>query len=230
MEQYNEYCRILGVQPGATAEEIKTAFRSKIKLHHPDRAENPQHTEEARKIIEAYHILKSGNRPRPEFYDDRHPASAQSAHAAHEAGRRAGERIFRAAFKDRKQTIFESVWSTFSEAMLADEEDYEPPPEPKARQYAPHRQTAPRPRSGSLDQAAEYLDRAEFSLRETVKKFNRRTNQSRRQWSKDYIFDLLQVQVLFRDVARRYPVMSGKALNRLRQIQELIVEIKALVV
>ncbi|MEQ9362745.1 MAG: hypothetical protein RIF32_00795 [Leptospirales bacterium] len=76
------------------------------------------------------------------------------------------------------------------------------------------------------DQAIEYYTRAEAVLRETVRRFERRSNRFKNSWVRDYIGELARVQVLFRDVSKRYPALSGKSLARVRQISELITEIK----
>lgn len=76
------------------------------------------------------------------------------------------------------------------------------------------------------DQAIEYYTRAEAGLRETVRRFERRSNRFKTNWIRDYIGELARVQVLFRDVSKRYPALSGKSLARVRQISELITEIK----
>src|SRR6185436_8765507 len=56
--------RVLGVSPGASAEELHSAYRRLVKLHHPDR--NGGSEESARRfaeIQEAYDEVRS--RPRP---------------------------------------------------------------------------------------------------------------------------------------------------------------------
>lgn len=53
----NEYSEILGVNPDATDEEIKKAYRQKSKIHHPDMGGNMQ---DFLKIQEAYENLING--------------------------------------------------------------------------------------------------------------------------------------------------------------------------
>lgn len=53
----NEYSEILGVNPDATDEEVKKAYRQKSKIHHPDRGGNMQ---DFLKIQEAYENLING--------------------------------------------------------------------------------------------------------------------------------------------------------------------------
>ena len=50
-----DYYEILGVSKGATAEELKKAYKKKSMLHHPDRGGD---TEEFKKVAEAYGTLK----------------------------------------------------------------------------------------------------------------------------------------------------------------------------
>lgn len=56
------YYRVLGLEKGASQEEIKRAFRRMASLYHPDH--NPQDSKEAeekfKKIIEAYEVLGNG--------------------------------------------------------------------------------------------------------------------------------------------------------------------------
>lgn len=49
--------KILGVRPGATAVEIRRAYRIKAKQLHPDTAGSAETTEEFRKLVKAYEIL-----------------------------------------------------------------------------------------------------------------------------------------------------------------------------
>lgn len=59
---------VLGVSPGASLEEIRSAFRAKARVHHPDaRPDDPNAPADFRRIREAYQILRSrfSNRPKP---------------------------------------------------------------------------------------------------------------------------------------------------------------------
>ncbi len=59
-----EAYRILNLQANATIEEIKSAFRKKIKEFHPDRVNQfdtelrKQYEENAKKIIDSYNLLR----------------------------------------------------------------------------------------------------------------------------------------------------------------------------
>ena len=50
---------ILGLSPGATAEEVKKAHRKLVKEHHPDRAGDGA-TETLAKVNAAYDRIKAG--------------------------------------------------------------------------------------------------------------------------------------------------------------------------
>ena len=55
--------KILGVEEGASAEELKRAWRSKCKKHHPDRRPDDAEAEERFKLVrEAYMCLRYGKR------------------------------------------------------------------------------------------------------------------------------------------------------------------------
>jgi len=54
-----DYYETLGIQKGASADEIKKAYRKKAMQHHPDKNQGNAHSEtEFKKINEAYDILK----------------------------------------------------------------------------------------------------------------------------------------------------------------------------
>jgi len=62
-EDKSKYYSVLGVQPGASKEEIKKAFRDKAKMHHPDKFSNETqkvkdyHEEKFKEVNEAYNKL-----------------------------------------------------------------------------------------------------------------------------------------------------------------------------
>lgn len=54
-----EACRVLGVRAGASADEVRSAFRQLLHRHHPDRAGRVG-TETTTKLIAAYRVLRGG--------------------------------------------------------------------------------------------------------------------------------------------------------------------------
>jgi len=67
MTEPNWYA-ILGIQSKASAAEIKSAFRKLAHQYHPDKTQNPVHTEQFKQIKKAYEIL--GN-PSSKFQYDK---------------------------------------------------------------------------------------------------------------------------------------------------------------
>jgi DnaJ-class molecular chaperone len=66
MENIVNYYHILDVPYHATSDEIKEAFRKKVKAYHPDKENG--NTELFKKIKEAYEVL--GNSEKRKGYDD----------------------------------------------------------------------------------------------------------------------------------------------------------------
>ena len=107
-----DYYETLGVAKGASAEEIKKAFRMKAKALHPDRnADNPNAEAQFKEVNEAYDVLKDAQKKGA--YD-------RFGHAAFEGGMGGGPRRGAGAAGPAGQGDFASAFSDVFEDLFGD--------------------------------------------------------------------------------------------------------------
>ncbi len=226
-----QYYAALGLSAGATPDQIKNAFRARIKECHPDRV--PGDGEKARRLIEAYRgLLKGETGPEPVAQPVRQPPPREptgptirvrTQSRTYAAGVEAGRRIYENVFRPNLAGSVENFWDAVERHVLEEGEETE-----VYGKYVNLREVPWEQKLGGITnpKARELFERAEATLREVVQKYDGQKQRSRRQWSRDYIFHLAQVQVLFRDAMNRHPSLTGRSLSRLQQIHELIGEIR----
>ena len=83
----SNYYEILGVEPGATEQDIKTAFRKLAFKYHPDRnTDNPEAADQMKSVNEAYAVLSD---------PDKRQRTSRSAYPGSRTGIGVGRDVFR---------------------------------------------------------------------------------------------------------------------------------------
>lgn len=72
----------------------------------------------------------------------------------------------------------------------------------------------------------EFFKRAESQLEQTIRRFEGQKTRSRKYWARDYISGIVKVQILYRDIVSRYPMLASRARERLQNLEQLVLELR----
>ena len=226
MNKIQEYCEILGVSPGDSPDQVQKSFRAKIKQYHPDRPSASSDREKTTLLIEAYDALKKGVPTAGDYSDSyssrRSSSTYQSAEAktwpyrSYNRGYDVGKKIFTNLFQNTDAETFNRLHQKlygFSPNFRTQE------PEKKQQ---PQRSSV-EPQSPNNPPAYR---RAEEILKQIIARYHNNRVKFHKSWVRQYISELTQLQVIYRDVCRIHPAFTGKALRRVDEIHSLIAELK----
>jgi curved DNA-binding protein CbpA len=233
MSSIIEYCKILGVGPQSTPEEIKRAFRVKIKECHPDKSTG-RTDDQAKQIIEAYNNLKNGV-PREAFTRTAYTYTSASQYHQY---RNPGSNIFDSVFKADGGKLYEKL----KEAVLRNPDnpalkewakifkEHYVHQNNRAQRPAPQKKRKPPSLENATEEARQFYADAEDSLKGVVKRYTRqKAHRAKKHWAIDYVRDLNEVMNMFRYVASRHPSASAAAHYRLQEIRDLMGSIKSMI-
>ena len=229
MRKYNEYCQLLGVSPGDSAEVVQQKFRARIKECHPDSTGNNGDQSKAQLLIEAYSAFKEGV-PSVNNTSSIANGSGKKARKAYTSTRQkgymSGMRMFEQIFANSRNKPVDfhlgSIFAKLHQELYAENED------DAVWEYKPSKAKSKQQTSDSKDYSgASQYQRAEMVLQSIVHKYERTKRRFAKRWAYEFIGELTQAQVLYRDVCNAQPGMTYKALYRVRQINELIQEIRS---
>ncbi len=235
MQKYVNYCELLGVSPGDSAKQVQQSFRTRIKECHPDSAGKGGDQEKAQLLIEAYYTFKEGVPPADRFYKMQpnldkffwgkktpsHKAHTSSQEKGFRAGKRMFEKIFSGSYSNSPHFDYDHFFESLQQEIYAENED------DLVWEHS-HTKKKAKPEYSDRNNLFRdtYYERAEITLRETVYKFEQTRRRFDKKWAFEFIGELTQVQVLYRDICNLEPALTYKALCRVRQINELIQEIR----
>lgn len=199
MDEILYYCKILGVQPGDSAEKVKSVFREKIKECHPDRGGD---VEKTKILIEAYEKLKEGV---PQIIQNQSKDYNQKENLNKKVFQEFLSRIF--AYDPHILNIINEVLKNYG----SEEVDF---PFNVKRYY--------KEEQNYYSKGYEDFEQAERYFHNSMEKFNSQKSRPIKYRSLELIKNLSQVQILYRSVMVKHPSFTLKCKRRLEQIQELI--------
>ncbi len=190
------------------------------------------------------HILKNKNGP----YKYQ---STKANTSSHEKGAFSGKRMFRNVFSDASphskihnffrdlesenslypENETDTVWEYTSKEYTSKEytpKEYSNSSRVNTRQYEKYSDNTWRTEMEDFEKLSsnERFKSVETILEKTVKTFEHQEGRFRKRWGHEFIGQLAQIQVLYRDLCQFSPAFTYKSLHRIRQISELITEIR----
>ena len=220
MSKFQQYCQLLGVNPGDNAYRVRQNFRERIKSCHPDAAKTASSKETAQLLIEAYSEFKNGV-PQLRAQQSSHWGQYAKSASYPNYGSNFNHKAYTTSTKQKSDMaakrmfeVLKSSSQSFNKKRqgkdffsclenIIEENIYPLNEEDEVWEYdlTMDRNTTVKAKADGMYENNNFLC-AEVILRETVRSFENSHYRMGSTWAREFIGELVQIQVVYRDICQ----------------------------